>query len=139
MLISIYTDGSSSGRILGPGGWGYVVAIGDLVVGSHFGGAELATNNQMELMAAIKGLEAGQGVARNSDLIELVSDSQLVLGLASGRFSPTKNLELVEQLRKLFLSTKPSLRWVRGHNGDPMNEMADELAKRGKAFFMERK
>jgi ribonuclease HI len=63
------------------------------------------------------------------NVVELVSDSEYCLGIASGQFDPTKNLELAAEIRRLVILTKARTRWVRGHSGEIFNEKCDELAK----------
>jgi ribonuclease HI len=133
VILSVYTDGSSTGRADGPGGWAFVITTGSTFLASQYGGILPATNNQMELMAAIKGLEAVQTHLRNEDRVELVSDSRYVLGTASGQFNGTKNTSLCGALRGLAKSLPLRFRWVAGHSGDLFNERCDVLAKKGKA------
>jgi ribonuclease HI len=138
-LISIYSDGSSTGRSDGPGGWGFVLVVDNEVVGSGFGGEPITTNNRQEITGAIKGLEAALQYLQNRNEphdIELVSDSKLVLGFASGSYNPSKNVDLATELRRICKTTSiKEYRWVRGHSGDPFNEHVDKLAKQGKAQF----
>jgi ribonuclease HI len=65
-------------------------------------------------------------------VLEVVSDSQYALGMASGAYSPTRNKELVADLRQLVLELNPRLRWVRGHGSDIWNNRVDSLAKMAK-------
>lgn len=137
--ISVYADGSSTGRSDGPGGWCYIVAHGQRPLSCQHGGNHSTTNNRMELTGAIRGLQQvkqrliDQPSWRLLNLqIELVSDSQYVLGLASGAYSPKANQDLAKQLRALALELNITTRWVRGHQGDPFNERCDRLAKLGK-------
>jgi ribonuclease HI len=89
----------------------------------------------MEMEGAIQGLEAflelrlGEG---SPELVELVSDSQYTLGMASGTYNPTKNLEEAARLRDLATEVGCRFRWVRGHIGNQWNEVCDQLAKQGK-------
>lgn len=136
--ISVYGDGSSTGRSDGPGGWAFVVAVDGGPKRAGYGGEPLTTNNRMELRALIEGLKAVR--AEFSDriadgyVLEVVSDSQLALGMASGAFTPSKNVDLAVELRALALEMRVHrFRWVKGHSGDPMNERVDRLAKKGKA------
>lgn len=133
--ISLYVDGSSTGKSERPCGWGWVVVRNDKPLIAGYGGQPKGTNNIAELMAAIDGLKAlrkSQLLAVN-DLLEMVSDSQYMLGLASGKFFPSKNVKLVEELKSLCRGTVRKFRWVRGHRGDTWNERADSLAKLGKS------
>lgn len=136
MTVSVYTDGSSSGKGTGAIGWAYVLVRDGEVVGCDYGGLPDGTNQTAELRAAIKGL-LGADNLDGGDEIELVSDSKYVLGLASGAHRATKNVELVEQLIELAKGVT-RLRWVPGHSKEKsldaeMNSRADSLAKRGKA------
>ena len=139
-MISVYADGSSTGRADGPGGWAYVLVRDGEAFSAGFGGQNPATNNQMELMAAIRGLERLAGLVLTDDAVELVSDSQYVLGLASGAFTAAKNQALVA---RLLLAVRAAgarkFRWVRGHAGDEFNERVDRLAKMGKSDVAQQK
>lgn len=137
-ILSIYTDGSSHAKGGLPIGYAFVAAIGDVVIDTGTGGHVSGTNNVAEISAAIMGIEwaAKHYHDKNgSPLIELVSDSMLVLGLASGVYKPTKNVELAKKLHDLFNKYCWRTRWVRGHSGDKMNEMCDELAKSAKNTY----
>lgn len=137
-MISIYCDGSSSGGSNKPGGWAFLI-IKEIdgkpeVLGWSFGGTPSTTNNLMEAMAAIQGMKAAiyLGLNDGSEAIELVSDSQYVIGVASGHYQPVKNLDVVKELKLVAGYLKINFRWTRGHSGDPFNETCDKLAKRGK-------
>ncbi|MHA1538962.1 MAG: ribonuclease HI [Alphaproteobacteria bacterium] len=136
--IEMYTDGACSGNP-GPGGWGAL-----LLFGGHerelYGGQADTTNNQMELLAVIKGLEA---LKRSVD-ITIYTDSTYVKngittwihnwkknGWKTAARKPVKNAELWQQLDTVVKSHKIEWKWVKGHSGDPGNERADELARRG--------
>ncbi len=131
-MIEIFTDGASSGNP-GPGGYGVV-----LRAGKHYKelseGFRKTTNNRMELLAVIKGLEALK--APNQDVV-ICSDSKYVIDAIEKRwvygwlqkgFKDKKNKDL--WLRYLELSKLHKIRfiWVRGHNGHPENERCDQLA-----------
>ncbi len=133
--IVIYTDGACRGNP-GPGGWGAVLRWN-----SHEkrlkGGAMATTNNQMELMAAIQALES----LRQRCTVTLHTDSTYVkdglnLWLAQWRKrgwktadkKPVKNQELWQRLDAARERHAVELRWVKGHSGDPGNELADQLA-----------
>jgi ribonuclease HI len=142
-LISIYTDGSSEGNSVGAIGWGWIIVYGDEILDCGSGGSPVGTNNIAELTAAIEGIKAFQKLRHTLDVfgininepVELVSDSQYVLGIASGRFKPLKNLELAKEIRDLFLDIGAVDVWVKGHSGDLINERCDELAKHAKMQF----
>lgn len=136
--FSVYADGSSGGGSNQPCGWGWVVLMDGYPIAAGSGGYHLGTNNVAELMGAREGLRALMAHSAFSSLkkeertVELVSDSQYVLGLANGSFSASKNTALAEHVREISAKVGASTRWVRGHAGDPLNEMCDKLAKEGK-------
>jgi ribonuclease HI len=134
-VVEIYSDGS--GRDSGPGGYGVILRYEELE--KELSGFEpSATSQRMELIAAIKGLEALNGRKR----VRLYSDSQyLVRGMSewlagwirSGRLeSPDAlaNQDLWQQLATLAGKHQVHWEWVRGHAGHPFNERCDKLAKR---------
>lgn len=131
-MIEIFTDGASSGNP-GPGGYGVVLRSG-----KHYKelseGFRKTTNNRMELLAVIKGLEALK--TPNQDVV-ICSDSKYVIDAIEKRwvygwlktgFKDKKNKDL--WMRYLELSKLHKIRfvWVRGHNGHPENERCDQLA-----------
>lgn len=136
--VVIYTDGACRGNP-GPGGWGAI-----LIYGGHekeiCGGEPDTTNNRMELMAAIQALEL---LTRPCE-IELYTDSQYVrtgisqwLSLWKARGWRTqskgavKNEDLWRRLDAAQERHTIDWRWVKGHNGHPLNERADALARQG--------
>ena len=131
-MISVYTDGSSMGCSNEPGGWSYVIVRDGETLADGYGGHPSTTNNRMELTGAIEGLSKAVQFAADGEEIELVSDSQYTLGMASGGYKPKKNLDLATALRRLAIKVKAKTRWVKGHNKDAFNEQCDVLAKTGK-------
>jgi ribonuclease HI len=140
--IQIFTDGACSGNP-GPGGWGAILIYGEHRKELHGGEAE-TTNNRMELMAAIKALEA---LKRKSE-VELYTDSNYVKngigawihgwkknGWRTADKKPVKNVELWQELDEMTRRHDVSWHWVKGHSGHPENERADELARQGMAPF----
>ncbi len=138
--IEIWTDGACSGNP-GPGGWGAL-----LVSGEHrkemFGGEKETTNNQMELRAAIEALNA----LKSASKVTLHTDSTYVKdgltkwihgwkknGWKTAAKKPVKNKELWQALEAACQRHEMTWKWVKGHNGDPGNERADELARLGTA------
>jgi ribonuclease HI len=134
----IYTDGACSGNP-GPGGWGAVLRYGGVVKELH-GGERSTTNNRMELLAAISALEA----LTRPVPVELYTDSKYVLdgitkwlpgwqrnGWKTASKQPVKNVDLWQRLVAAMAPHEVSWHWVKGHNGDPGNERADELARLG--------
>ncbi len=136
--VVIYTDGACSGNP-GPGGWGAVLQ-GSGKEKELYGGDALTTNNRMELMAAIQALEALQRPAR----VTLYTDSKYLLdgitkwihgwqrnGWLTSAKKPVKNDDLWRRLTAAMDPHEITWKWVKGHAGDPGNERADELARRG--------
>ena len=142
MFVRIYTDGAARGNPDGPGGYGtvleYVDTKGQLHTKELSQGYKKTTNNRMELMAVIAGLEA---LNRPCE-VELYSDSQYVVtafnqhwiegwikkGWKRGKNEPVKNVDLWKRL--LAAKEKHQVRfiWVKGHDGHPQNERCDTLA-----------
>ena len=118
----IHTDGACKGNP-GRGGWAAIIQQnGRQRVLS--GNDSHTTNNRMEMMAAIKGLEAIDPSAR----IVLNSDSTYVVNTMTKGWKRKANHDLWEKLDRLAAERQIEWRWVRGHNGDPGNEMADSVA-----------
>lgn len=136
--IDIWTDGSCSGNP-GPGGWGALLVSGENEK-ELFGGEENTTNNQMELTAAIEALNA----LKDPSKVTLYTDSTYVKdgltkwihgwkknGWKTAAKKPVKNKELWQALDAACQRHDITWKWVKGHAGDPGNERADELARRG--------
>jgi len=142
MLVKIYTDGSARGNPDGPGGYGTILTYedgnGTLHEREYSQGYIKTTNNRMELMAAIVGLEA---LNRACD-VELYSDSQYLTNAFNknwidgwlkknwtrGKNEPVKNVDLWKRLLKAKEPHNVKFIWVRGHDGHVMNERCDGLA-----------
>jgi len=136
--IIIHTDGACSGNP-GPGGWGAILEIGD-VVKELCGGERATTNNRMELTAAIEALRALTGPS----VVELHTDSTYVRdgitkwihnwkrnGWRTAAKKPVKNAELWQELEAECGRHEVQWKWVKGHAGHDGNERADELANQG--------
>ena len=120
--IVIHTDGACKGNP-GPGGWGAVIEQNGGQV-KLSGSEPQTTNNRMEMTAVIKGLEAIDASAK----VLISSDSTYVINTMTKGWKRKANHDLWEQLDRLAGSRNVSWRWVRGHNGDRGNELADALA-----------
>ena len=136
--VEMYTDGACKGNP-GPGGWGALLRFKGKEKELYGGEAE-TTNNRMELMAAIRGLESLTRPCK----VHLTTDSQYVMkgitewmanwkrrGWKTASKQPVKNVDLWQRLDKALAPHEVSWEWVRGHTGHPENERADELANRG--------
>ncbi|WP_423129459.1 ribonuclease HI [Gaoshiqia sp. Z1-71] len=130
--ITIYTDGAARGNP-GPGGYGVV-----LLSGQHrkelSGGYELTTNNRMELLAVIVGLEA---LKVENSLVTIYSDSKYVVDAVEKRwlwawvkkrFKGKKNADLWQRFLKIYEKHQVRFVWVKGHADIPENERCDQLA-----------
>ena len=143
--IEIFTDGACRGNP-GVGGWGALLRFKDNE--KHLYGAEdNTTNNRMELMAAIKALEALKSHCK----VSLTTDSQYVQkgisewlvnwkrnGWKTSQRKPVKNADLWQQLDAVAAQHEISWHWVRGHSGHVENELADQLANQAIDEFIER-
>ncbi|MEM9668564.1 MAG: ribonuclease HI [Pseudomonadota bacterium] len=136
--IEIWTDGACSGNP-GPGGWGALLKLGDHEK-EFFGGETSTTNNRMELTAAIEALNA----LKKASKVTLHTDSTYVKdgltkwihgwkknGWKTASKKPVKNKELWQALDKACMRHDITWKWVKGHAGDPGNERADALARKG--------
>ena len=142
MLVKIYTDGAARGNPDGPGGYGTILSYTDSSGTEHIRefsqGYVKTTNNRMELMAAIVGLEA---LIKPCE-VELYSDSKYVVdafnqnwigswlknGWKNAAKKPVKNKELWQRLLKAAEPHKITWIWVKGHDGHAQNERCDQLA-----------
>ena len=143
MNITIYTDGACTGNP-GPGGWAAIVLF-DNKKKELFGGEKLTTNNRMELTAAIKALEylkKKEGKQPSLKQIKIYTDSKYVKeGITewiniweknnwkTKDKKNVKNVDLWKKLKELSKSNQIEWCWIKGHSNDPMNELADKLAK----------
>jgi ribonuclease HI len=135
MIVEIYTDGACK-RNPGPGGWGVLLRCQGKEK-TLFGAEPHTTNNRMELLAAIKGLEA----LKKPSTVHLYTDSKyvrqgMVEWLAqwkrnhwrNSKKEPVKNADLWQELDALAHAHTIQWHWVKGHSGHPDNEKADALA-----------
>jgi ribonuclease HI len=131
-MIRIYTDGAAQGNP-GPGGYGTILKYKDNVK-ELSQGFRLTTNNRMELMAVIAGLEA---IKKEGIPVSIYSDSEYVVkAVEEGwlwnwekkNFNKKKNADLWMRYIPLHKKYKPKFHWIRGHAGHPENERCDYLA-----------
>jgi len=143
MEIKIYTDGACVGNP-GPGGWSAVILM-ENKKRELFGGEKLTTNNRMELTAAIKALEhckEEEGKQPSLKQIKIYTDSIYVKeGITiwinnweknnwkTADKKNVKNIDLWKRLKELTASSQVQWNWIKGHSQNPMNELADKLAK----------
>jgi ribonuclease HI len=133
--VEIFTDGACSGNP-GPGGWGAILRSKG-VEKELSGGEKDTTNNRMEMMAVIAGLEALTKACE----VKVVTDSQYVMkgmlewlpgwkkrGWKTASKQPVKNVDLWQRMEKAAQQHSLEWEWVRGHQGHPENERADDLA-----------
>jgi ribonuclease HI len=132
VYVEIYSDGSALGNP-GPGGYGTI-----LMSGEHrkelCGGYAYTTNNRMELMAVIAGLEA---LKQEACEVTVYSDSSYVVNAVEKmwvfewekkRFRNKKNADLWQRFLKNYRKHNVKFIWVKGHAGNPFNERCDQLA-----------
>ncbi len=142
MKVEIYTDGAARGNPNGPGGYGVVLQYRDKNGTLHerelSKGYKRTTNNRMEMMAAIAGLEA---LIRPCE-VDLYSDSAYLVNAFNknwidgwikknwkrGKNEPVKNVDLWKRLLEAKKNHNVKFIWVKGHNGHPQNERCDILA-----------
>ena len=131
-IISIFTDGSSRGNP-GPGGFGVILKSGNLVK-ELSEGYKLTTNNRMELLAVIKGLEAlknpGSEVIIYSDSKYVIDpiEKKWLFGWEKKNFKDKKNPDLWIRFLTNYRKHSVKFSWVKGHAGHLENERCDELA-----------
>ena len=144
MEIKIYTDGACIGNP-GPGGWAAGI-FNENKKKEIFGGEKLTTNNRMEITAAIKALEycfKEEGKQPSLKQIKIYTDSNyLKEGITTwineweknnwktADKKNVKNVDLWKQLKELTKSAQIDWIWIKGHSDNPMNELADTLAKK---------
>ena len=142
MKVTIYTDGSARSNPEGPGGYGtiieYVDTKGQLHEREFSAGYKKTTNNRMELMAVIVGLEA----LIKPCTVNVISDSKYVTdafnqhwidgwqknGWKNSTKKPVLNADLWKRLLAVMQNHEVTFTWVKGHDGHPQNERCDKLA-----------
>ncbi len=142
MKVTMYTDGAARGNPNGPGGYGtilqYVDSKGQVHMREYSAGYEKTTNNRMEMMAVIAGLEA---LNRPCE-VDVYSDSQYVVNTFNQHWiegwkkrgwkrsgnKPVLNMDLWQRMLKAMEPHQVRFHWVKGHAGHPENERCDFLA-----------
>ena len=142
MKVSIFTDGAARGNTDGPGGYGvvirYVAPSGQVHEREYSNGYKKTTNNRMELMAAIRGLESLNKPCE----VDLYSDSKYLVDAFNQHWienwqkknwvksdkKPVKNVDLWKALLRAMEMHQVRFIWVKGHDGHPENERCDKLA-----------
>lgn len=142
MKVTMYTDGAARGNPNGPGGYGtilqYVDPKGQVHTREYSAGYEKTTNNRMEMMAVIAGLEA---LNRPCE-VDVYSDSQYVVNAFNQHWiegwkkrgwkrsgnKPVLNMDLWQRMLKAMEPHQVRFHWVKGHAGHPENERCDFLA-----------
>ena len=132
--VHIYTDGAAKGNP-GNGGYGVVMEwVGQPYQKEFFEGFRLTTNNRMELLAVIVGLEK---LKNPNTKVLIVSDSKYVVdsvekkwvfGWEKKDFAGKKNPDLWKRFLLVYRKHQVDFKWVKGHNNHPQNERCDELA-----------
>jgi ribonuclease HI len=132
--VHIYTDGAAKGNP-GPGGYGVVMEwVGKPYKKEFYEGFRLTTNNRMELLAVIVGLEK---LKNDNTAVLVISDSKYVVdsvvkkwvfGWEKKRFVDRKNADLWKRLLLVYRKHQVDFKWIKGHNNHPQNERCDELA-----------
>ncbi len=135
--VLLFSDGACSGNP-GPGGWGVLLRYGQHEK-ELSGGEAATTNNRMELLALIHGLEA----LKRPTQVRICTDSQYVMkgmtewlagwkrrGWLTADRQPVKNVDLWQRLEVALAPHRVEWQWVRGHSGHPDNERVDALARR---------
>jgi len=140
-MITLYADGSCSPNP-GIGGWGCILMFGEHYKELYGCGTGTVTNNQMELLAVIKGLEE---IKKKEIPVQVITDSGYVVNIFSKwitgwrkkNFRGVKNEDLIRQLDVLISTfNKVDFVWVKGHDTNQFNNRADELANYGRTLYV---
>lgn len=121
---TVYADGGCTINPGGNGGYGAVIVDETGTVTQLSEGFIATTNNRMEIMGAIAGIDF---VPRGAEIL-FYSDSQYVVNTMKGKYEKSKNTDLWEKLDKAVKGKKVKFHWVRGHTGNELNEICDKLA-----------
>ena len=139
MIVNLYTDGACKGNP-GPGGWGVVIIKNGKPVDEIYGGELNTTNNRMELLAVIHGLNniaEAETVRVNTDSLYVKNgitswiNKWVENGWKTAAKKDVANKDLWIELQSIVETRDVKWNWVRGHSGDAGNERADLLANKG--------
>ena len=132
--VHLYTDGSALGNP-GPGGYGIVLEwVGKAYVKEFSKGFKYTTNNRMELLAVIEGLEMLKQqplevlVFSDSKYVTEAVEKKWVFGWEKKNFKDKKNPDLWRRFLKIYAKHQVRFKWIKGHNNHPQNERCDALA-----------
>ena len=132
--VHLYTDGSALGNP-GPGGYGIVLEwVGKAYVKEFSKGFKYTTNNRMELLAVIEGLEMLKQqplevlVYSDSKYVTEAVEKKWVFGWEKKNFKDKKNPDLWRRFLKIHAQHQVKFKWIKGHNNHPQNERCDALA-----------
>ena len=132
--VHLYTDGSALGNP-GPGGYGIVLEwVGKAYVKEFSKGFKYTTNNRMELLAVIEGLEILKQqpldvlVYSDSKYVTEAVEKKWVFGWEKKNFKDKKNPDLWKRFLKIYAKHNVQFKWIKGHNNHPQNERCDALA-----------
>ena len=128
---SVFTDGACSHNP-GPGGWAWALSRTEYAAGHE----AVSTNQRMEIRAVLEALRSLDGeltiVSDSTYVINCFRDKWWVRWQANGwrnaKKAPVANVDLWQPLIELVLARAPKFRWVKGHSGDPMNDLVDAMA-----------
>lgn len=139
-MLEMYTDGACSGNP-GPGGWAWVLVLDDDVLAQNSGFEKNTTNNRMELLAVIYGLEHCKQNPQKEKTLHVFTDSSYVQqgistwihnwkknGWKTANKKPVKNQDLWQRLDNLQENFSIEWHWVKGHANNKFNNLCDKLA-----------
>lgn len=125
-MIELYTDGACSPNP-GLGGWAAIFYKDGVLVDEHYGYVEDTTNNRMEILSVIKGIQAIKNATFDKD-ITVYSDSQYVVNTMQKNWAKNKNTDLWYELIVLLHDLNVTWVWVKGHDSNINNQRCDRLA-----------
>lgn len=131
--IELYCDGSGEERVERPGGWAWAIVRDGEVLHEGRGSEEATTSLIMEFEAARAGLEAVMAHGLGGE-VTVISDCRIALEVAAGTFKPKPERyhALSDALRAAAVRANATMKWIRGHAGNPLNEHVDALARQAK-------